>query len=193
MKFQSIALVSILGGLVASASANLVTNGSFETHPAFAGTSYYVVNAGSTDLTGWTVGGKSIDITGIGYPVHSGAYAVDLAGTPGPGSVSQSLATSGTQYTVSFWATGGSYPNDVVNVSFGSTSASFVVTGGWAQYSFTTLGNVGSTNLTLATRPENGTTGNIFIDDVSVEAVPEPMTMVALSCGLIAIARKRRK
>ena len=193
MKFQSIAFVSIFGGLVASASANLVTNGSFETHPAFSGTSYYVVNAGSNALTGWTVGGTSIDITGIGYPVHSGSFAVDLAGTPGPGSVSQSLATSGTQYTVSFWATGGSYPNDQVNVTFGGTSHNFTVTGGWAQYSFTALGNVGSTSLSLATRPENNSNGNVFIDDVSVQAVPEPMTMVALSCGLIAVARKRRK
>ena len=193
MKYQSIASVSIFVGLVASSSANLVSNASFETHPAFTGTSYYVVNAGGTELTNWTVGGTSIDLTGSDYPVHSGSYAVDLAGTPGPGSVSQSVATSGTQYTVSFWATGGGFPNDQVDVSFGSSSQSFSVTGGWTQYSFTAFGAAGLTNLTLSTRPENNSNGNLFLDDVSVEAVPEPMTMVALSAGLIAIARKRRK
>ena len=175
---------------------NLVTNGGFETS-AYTGNSWHTLFAGSSELTGWTVGG-SIDINGSDYPSHSGSYNVDLAGTPGPGSISQTIGslTVGESYTVSFWAKGGNYPNDQVDMTFGSESQSFAVTSDYALYTFNATASSASQFFELASRPENNTVGNVFIDDVSVtatEAVPEPMTLAALGFGLAAIVRKRRK
>ncbi len=178
----------------AGASANLVSNGGFEANN-YPGTAYKTYNVGDTGINNWMVGAKSVDIVGTSYSPLSGSYALDLVGSPGPGQVSQALVTNpGGQYTVSFWArhTGGSI-NSEVNASLAATTQQFNVTTSWAQYSFVATANSLAENISIWSNPNNSSNGNTFIDDVSVEAVPEPATMAVLGLGLAAAARKRRK
>ncbi|RYG31970.1 DUF642 domain-containing protein, partial [bacterium] len=171
-------ILALSGFLVLSgvASANLVTNGGFETN-TWGGTSYYLANAGDTSITSWAVSQNSVDIVGTDYSPYDGSFAVDLAGTPGPGTISQSVGgTSAGSYAVSFWgrkSSGNTGTDGEVTVDFGSSSATVALTDTWTQYSFTMTGDLGSTTLSLATNPTNTSFGNLFVDNVSVEAVPE--------------------
>lgn len=183
---------------VFGSAQNLVLNSGFELN-TWGGTSYETLFPGdATTLPGWLVNGGgaevpgSIDLVGTNYGPHSGDFAVDLAGTPGPGGVQQDIAVSSGSYLVSFWArSSGGYPNDAVLASFGGSNHVIGISGDWQQYSF--LENAaGLTTLNLATRPNNTTNGNVFVDDISVTATPEPATIAVLGIGAMAMIRRRR-
>lgn len=102
------ALLSV-GGSLATAQ-NLLTNGDFET-PAIQGQFLFLTD-GATALNGWLVQApqptQGIDIVSatFGSPTiaHQGAQALDMAGTPGPGGIVQTVATTvGETYRVRFW------------------------------------------------------------------------------------------
>jgi hypothetical protein len=138
----------------APASANLLTNGSFED------TTNFVANSGndtmilcptpscpynppgsSTSITGWTVIGREIAWIGPTNPysgsasyASNGNYFLDLTGynDGAPyGGVSQTIATtSGSSYQLSFdlgddQAYNGGYSFDAITASAGSTSQTF--------------------------------------------------------------------
>ena len=102
--------VLIAGAMfIPQAHAELIVNGSFEAPALGANKNYFqLLNAGSNALPGWTIGGKSIDVLGVGNPYVSGTPAdgqqyVDLVGSPGPGTLSQTFSTvAGQQYELSF-------------------------------------------------------------------------------------------
>ncbi|MFO1400094.1 MAG: DUF642 domain-containing protein [Steroidobacteraceae bacterium] len=117
------ALVALSG---TDARANLVTNGSFETGAPAAG-----CVAGTTTLTGWTVGTGNVDVDSkaagcSGMSAADGFYFVDLTGSGGggAGSIYQTVSTTpGQQYLLGFYFGGnpawqynsypyGPYPND---------------------------------------------------------------------------------
>jgi choice-of-anchor C domain-containing protein len=89
-----------------STPGNLLVNSSFEA-PSDNGSTYIEYGGGSTAIPGWTVGGDSVDVTSTSYwQADDGTQSVDLAGS-GPGSVSQTVATTaGATYTLS-WALAG--------------------------------------------------------------------------------------
>ncbi len=98
--------------LAAVASAHPLQNGDFETVTLTpndgSGSGYWIFNNGRTNLDSWTIGGRAgdvgIDVVTNPYN-HDGIFGVDLAGTPGPGSINQTIDTvSGQQYATSFWA-----------------------------------------------------------------------------------------
>lgn len=185
----------LLAALSVTAGAHaLVTNGGFELND-YNGLGYKEYFAGDPGINGWTVTGTgSVDIVGTAYPVNSGVHALDLVGTPGPGEIEQTLATTnGMTYTVSFYAmhTGGSI-NAEVNVGLGATTQQFQVTTSYQLYSFNATAASAAEVLKLWSNPQNTSNGNTFIDDVSVEAVPEPATLAALGVGLAALRRRRK-
>jgi choice-of-anchor C domain-containing protein len=92
-------LALTLGLGLTSVSAQLVNNGSFENGSCDG--AFITVNAGGTDITGWTVGG-SVDFICSYWQASQGARSIDLNGLEA-GSISQTLTTTaGFSYAVTF-------------------------------------------------------------------------------------------
>ena len=77
-----------------------INNGSFENGSCSGG--FTTLGGGSTNITGWLVGGHSVDYICSYWQASDGARSVDLNGN-GPGRVSQTMATvPGWTYLVTF-------------------------------------------------------------------------------------------
>jgi len=77
--------VTPMGG----AQATLISNGSFELGPD-PGT-FTTLNGGNTSITGWTVGGSSIDYIGTYWVAADGNRSLDMNGL-NIGSISQTIS-----------------------------------------------------------------------------------------------------
>jgi choice-of-anchor C domain-containing protein len=159
----------------ASAAANLVQNPSFETPDAGSGFSTFGTGA---DIDGWTVTAGSVDVLGTTWQAVDGAQSLDVSGN-GPGTVSQTLATSaGTEYTVSYALAGNPQCGPAVKeieVDWNDTAAdteSFDTTGhstssmGWVTKTFTATASSSST--TIAFKSLTSSACGPALDDVSV-------------------------
>jgi hypothetical protein len=183
--FTLLALLFVIGTLPAFAD---IVNGGFE-DPNI-GVFYRTVYGGdSTGIPGWLVTGDSVDIVNtVEGPswAHTGRQAIDLAGTPGPGGVEQSIDTIlGTYYTFSFWASsnGGPYPGGLL-VGWNGVTIDTVDTpaqGTWERHAYTVVGTGGPTLFSLST-PISTNQGPL-VDDVNVH-VPEPGSLWGLGAGL---------
>jgi choice-of-anchor C domain-containing protein len=102
----ALAIVASIWLVVSAALAfDGISNGSFETG-AFSSAPYDPLNAGATNLTGWTIESGSIDWIGSYWQAADGARSIDLSGN-GPGAISQTLATTiGNTYSVTFSMSG---------------------------------------------------------------------------------------
>ena len=190
-------------------AANIVQNGSFE-DPTI--TNYYECVAAPSQtcastftipaITGWTVGGVSVDVVSSsvfgGSPQwwsEDGTQGIDLAGTPGPGSLAQGLTTvPGMNYALSFWVSsnGGPYTNSLT-VDWDGTPLEAISTpaqGTWQEYIFTVTGTGSDT---LAFSCPFGTNAGALLDNVSVTTAPEPATVGLIGSGLVLIALRFRR
>ena len=195
--------VMVLFGMAASASAATISNGSFETQsPQFSG-SFETLNAGSSALSGWTVGGNGIDLINTYWTAENGTYSVDLSGN-NAGSISQTITglAIGALYKISFWLAGNPDGSAVKSLSAGTTEGSslftFVQTGhtaasmGWVQSSFIFQAAATSTKLTFASLNAGGY--GPALDNVSIDVVPLPAGAPLLLAGVAAfVALRRRK
>jgi choice-of-anchor C domain-containing protein len=160
-KLLSIAASLAIFGAISPASANLIVNGSFEIGVDPGGSFKTIFGGDNTSITGWTVGGDSVDyISGYWQP-GDGARSLDLSGNA-LGSVSQSFAvTDGQLYTVSFLLAGNPDKGPTikeVGVTTNSSSQDFFfnITGfdkgnmGWTPESFTFKASGSLETLTFA-------------------------------------------
>ena len=97
----------LASGVLASASfqghANLLTHGDIERDLAdVAPGGYAAVATGSSLITGWTVGGTSVDLVLSNYGATS-SVSIDLDDTPGPGTNSQTFNQIAGETHTSMW------------------------------------------------------------------------------------------
>lgn len=132
---------------------NLVSNGSFES-PVI-DRFYWKISDGQT-IGAWTVGRTSVDIVSEtyhpSYVAHDGTQTIDMAGTPGPGSIYQDVSTvSGNEYQLRFAlsSNGGAKSNSVTvhwdGVELGTLSSPTI--GSWELHSYTLTAQSTSTRL----------------------------------------------
>ncbi len=185
-KFFGLAVAAMVGG-TASAHANLVTNGDFE--------------SSDLNLTGWTVS-NGAQILPSTAPVIDGNVSAQLGDTPSPGTLSQVLPTiNGTTYTISFLLQNfDNFSSNSFAVTFGGDTLLALTNAGPdnapVPESFT---DTPGANATLAFTDTND---NSFwlLDDVVVTpvqtGVPEPSTIALIGGGLLITglaARRRRR
>lgn len=194
---------SILFGSATTAFANLVTNGGFE-DPLISSPFVFHV-AGSTGINGWTVTGnpgQGVDVVNgqnagnLAY-VHSGLQSVDMAGSPGPGSIVQTLATTAnTMYDISFWVSsnGGFFANSL-SVEFDGVTLATLNSqplGTWTQHSFTAMATGASTDIKFHGL-FGGNAGGLLDDVMVTESVPEPMTLALIAPAALLLRRRRSR
>jgi choice-of-anchor C domain-containing protein len=206
-KLLSIAVASAIfaASAPASAAVNLLTNGSFE-DGQYGGGPYQTLNGGSTVITGWTVGGASIDWINGYWPSGpaAGNFSLDMNGL-GLGSISQTFnTTAGQKYQVTFLMAGNPDGGpavktlDVSTLSGGTQTFSFDTTGrslatmGWTQYSFMFTATGASDTITFLSTSCCGSGAfpaayGPALDLVTVSAVPELSTWAMMLIGFAGI------
>ena len=201
---RSLSAAMLAACVAPSALGSLVTNGDFEVPVITA--PFRVVPAGDSFITGWTVEApnpnQGVDLVNapangnLDY-AHTGNQSIDMAGTPGRGSIYQDIATPNlnTYYEISFWVSCNGGGNvDGLSVYFDNQIVSIVDApslGTWTQYTFQTKTTGVVTRLKFVGNID-GNSGGTLLDTVSVVEVPAPGALALLGIGGVAGLRRRR-
>ena len=199
------------------ASATLLTNGGFEEPVVVGGNQSF--GSGSTAITGWTVSGN-VDVNEGGPTVlgesHSGKQNIDINGSPGPGAVDQSFATTpGASYLVSLFYSNNPNPSEAsppysasISVIGGSTLFSETVVHSdaaqgamnWLPFERSFVADSATTTLRLQSL--QGGYNGVYFDTVSVtdeisnevaNGAPEPSSLLLAALGMLSLCMRRRR
>lgn len=204
---EALVCASLLHGSAAAADANLLSNGGFET-PGIPAATFLSFGPGHEPAGfAWSVTAATVDVISKNFfpwtsPTADGVQNLDLVGGGTDGAIAQSFVTTpGQPYLLTF-----QYANNPGAGVPRPVSASVTITDGaltlldqsfshgtstgsdfhWTPYiaSFTATGS----SATLAfDETVGGAAGGIFLDAVSVTALPEPSTQDLLAFSVISL------
>ncbi len=194
--------------------------GSFEI-PGHNGPTFQTYQAGSMAISGWTVNTVNIDwVKDSVWNASHGDYSIDMNGTNLPNGTPSSPGglqtviptTAGSTYRVSFdiagFVTAGNTSNpktmnviaDGATNSFSlTTTDTFVapltlpLTVTWTTRSFDFTATGPSSIVSFVSTVSNGDGSAMLLDNVVIEAVPEPSAIFLLATGVMASATRRRR
>lgn len=193
-------LVLAASGLLAlppAASATVVFFDSFDTEALEL----------NTTLDNWTVTNGTIDVVGlITYPTlcaggPSPTACVDLDGSSSDaGTITHTQAVAAGDYRLSYWLRGNARPEyptrgpDTVVITLDTSNGGHTLPYDepWTEYSLLLTGYAGG-NLSIVFDHAGGDNVGLLLDDVKLEAVPEPGTLLLLGSGISALALRRRR
>lgn len=189
------------------AEANLIVNGGFET-PGIP-TGFVTLPAGNATLSPWVIDVGTVDLSSGTPGTYEGLQFLDLDGTSA-GQITQTFATTaGAQYVLRFvyannpFAASASAAVSVFDgvttilnrtvTNSGSSGSNLV----WSVFQATFVAQSASTSLRFASLSAPGSSLGLFLDDVSVNAVPavaapEPASWALFGCGLACAIGYRR-
>ncbi|MFN6570554.1 PEP-CTERM sorting domain-containing protein [Dendronalium sp. ChiSLP03b] len=181
----------------AAQAAELVKNGSFELDPLVDPNN---PNATNPNVTGWTKSGDPMDISGIrmsNFP-QSGNQGLSLSGFIDLSYISQTLSTQpGVEYELSYYLASIDEAPDLDNQFqtfvggkkiFDRKGISFQP---YTQYKFNFTADASSTELKFGNWDRKGF---LYLDNVSVKAVPEPLTISGTAiAGLLGLWLKKKR
>ena len=178
--------VGVLVPGLSSASSNMLINGDFEANSGDVASGWYTtVNAGDPLIAGWTVGQVSVDLI-KGWTGTIQGVSVDLAGTPGPGSLSQSFsAVAG--YTYSLDWDFGNNDGTILQVSLGGTAQSFTPSNPFQHGQLQWVAPVTGSSFVKFSSGTDGSNSGPTIDNVVLTAVPEPQAAALMLAGLLVV------
>lgn len=221
-KCSSVSALLILGlTACGTASANLITNGSFES-PEIGGNeseNAHIINGGGGSWTvfsyidGWTsialesYGGIEIQENGTisGVFAQDGDQYVELDSHPAPGDARMQQKVTldiGTYVLDFYYRSRTSDPSGTNGISWGyediATSTDFALgsvnyESDWTLFSSTfSIVSAGDYNIWFESSLDRNTLGG-FIDNVSLTPVPEPAALLLFGAGLSGIATVWRR
>jgi Carbohydrate binding domain/PEP-CTERM motif len=179
-----VAVVALGLGFPRWTSANLITNGGFETG----------------DFTGWTLSGNVSGSTLVSpTAAHTGNFGALLGAIGSLNFLSQTLTTvPGTTYEITFWQLfDGGLPNEF-SVSWDGTVLSDLVNHAATPYTLYTFHVVAPSSSTVLQFGSRDDPGFLRLDDVAVNSVAEPGTLLLLASSLAGLGwftsrRQRRR
>ncbi|MEO5713742.1 MAG: choice-of-anchor C family protein [Luteolibacter sp.] len=212
-------ITSVMLAAPSARAANIIDSiygvgaGSFEL-PGFTGPTFATYASGSTAITGWTVNTVNIDwVKNSVWNASNGSYSLDMNGTPGgPGGIQTVITTTiGSTYRVSFdiagYLTAGSNTNPKVmkTVAAGITTIHYLtatqsytqpfalplaVT--WSTRTFDFVATSTSSTVSFVSLVA-GDGSAMLLDNVSIEAVPEPGATALVGAGAFCLILRRRR
>jgi len=203
--------LAVLAAVVLPASADLVTNGTFQPGPQQQPLFETIPNALGTTIPGWTVTTGSVDWIGNYWlPPPSGGYSLDLDGNA-PGAVSQTInTTAGDTYWLSFYLAGNpDGPPDPKTVMVcaanscqdfsharppnPSSLADNQIDMGWTLEGLSFKATYASTTISFTSDESGGTFWGPVIGGVSVPEAGFYSTFALGLSGLLMFVRRKRQ